>query len=254
MIDLHSHILPGLDDGAQSEEDTLRMAELYQSYGFTRVVASPHIRENSEYLVRKEDLEEMVADWNHRFQSMGINLQLLPGAEYYLDGSFSELAERLWPIIRLNNSYYTLVEMPVLFLPKYLGVSFFNPQIHNPELKKLIPFLRLILAHPERNEEVLKNPQLALRELKEQGLYIQINLGSLVGLYGKLVKKTAELFVKRNLTDLIATDAHSPEQLERILSEGIPRLKKLLGEKRFNLLMKTNPELVLAGEPLEPIY
>ena len=254
MIDLHCHILPGLDDGAKTEEETLRMAELYQNSGFTHVVATPHIRENSNYLVRKEDLEEMVADWNHRFQSAGINLQLLPGAEYYLDGSFSELAERLWPIIRLNNSYYTLVEMPVLFLPKYMGVSFFNPNIKNPELKRLVPFLRLIIAHPERNEEVLKRPKTALQELKEQGLYVQINLGSLVGLYGKLVKKTAELFVKRNLTDLIATDAHSPKQLERILSEGIPRLKKLSGEKRFNLLMKTNPELVLAGEPLEPIY
>ena len=144
--------------------------------------------------------------------------------------------------------------MPALFVPASLGSSFFNERVKNPELKKILPFLRLVLAHPERNEDVIARPEAMLKRLKEQGVYMQLNLGSLVGYYGKTVKKAAEQILKMRMADIVATDAHSPEQLRAIVPEGLARLQKLAGDKAAQILMEENPGKVLAGEPLEPFY
>lgn len=252
MIDIHSHLLAGIDDGAEREEDTLRMAEIYKQFGFSKVVATPHINEKSGYFIGKSELEERCRSWNEKFSELG--LELLVGAEYYLEQNFVKFAEKYWPLITINNSYFLLVELPVLFPPSGLSISVFEIRSRNQELAKILPFLRLILAHPERNEETLKNPELSARRLREQGIYIQINLGSLIGLYGKPVRKCAELFLKKRLVDLVATDAHSPDQLKMVLEEGLARLRKLVGDKWCRVLMEVNPSRVLAGEPLEPMY
>lgn len=254
MIDLHSHILFGLDDGAKTEADSLEMARVYQKLGFEKVIATPHIMEKSGYLVTGFEISEKVKALNQQLQEQGIALKIFTGAEYYLEGSFLKLAEKRWPMTSINNTCYILVEMPALFVNHNLGLSFFNPTVQNPELKKALPFIRLILAHPERNEEVIKKPALYIQRFKEQGMYIQMNLASLLGYYGKTVKKASETILKTKMVDLIATDAHSPDQLLTYVPQAMDRLHKLGGKKALDVLLKINPAKVLSGEPLEPFY
>lgn len=254
MIDVHSHILYGLDDGANDEQTSLQMARAYQQLGFEKTVASPHIADKSGHQLSGTEVGDKLQSLNQKISAEGINLELVIGAEYYLDRDFTDIAEDHWPLLRINNSLFVLVEMPALFMPATLGLSFFNTRAKNPELKKLLPFLRLILAHPERNEDVISKPEFAIKRIKEQGVYIQMNLGSLVDYYGKAVRKAAEQILKLKMVDLIATDAHSPEQLASIVPEGLKRLRKLAGEKAVHMLLKVNPAKVLAGEPLEPYY
>jgi len=254
MIDIHSHILYGLDDGANDESASLKMARSYQELGFEKTVASPHITDKSGHQTSSAEIEQRTRSLNEKIVAEGVNLGLILGAEYYLDRDFTDIAEANWPLVRINNSLFILVEMPALFMPATLGLSFFNTRAKNPELKKLLPFLRLILAHPERNEDVISKPESSIKRIKEQGVYIQMNLGSLVDYYGKTVRKAAEQILKLKMVDLIATDAHSPEQLAAIVPQGLKRLRKLAGEKAVHVLLKVNPAKVLAGEPLEPYY
>jgi len=254
MIDLHSHILPALDDGAKNEADSIEMARIYQELGFNKVVGTPHIMEKSGYMVTGFEISEKVKTLNESLKEQGIAVEVFPGAEYYLEGSFLKLADQRWPMTRINHTVYILVEMPALFVNQNMGLSFFNPSVKNPELKKELPFLRLILAHPERNEEVIKKPEVYIRMFKEQGMYIQMNLGSLLGYYGKAVKKASEQILKTKMVDIIATDSHSPDQLRTYAAQGLERLNKLAGRKALDVLLNINPNKVLMGEPLEPFY
>jgi len=253
MIDIHSHILYGLDDGAKDEAASLQMARLYKEMGFEKVVAAPHVMEKS-YSNSAELILGRLKALSEKIGAENLGVDLVQGAEYYLDRDFTDIGERNWPLVRINNSFFVLVEMPALFTPATLGLSFFNTKVKNPELKKLLPFLRLVLAHPERNEDVIHRPEATIKRIKEQGVYIQMNLGSLIDYYGKTVRKAAEQILKLKMADVIATDAHSPEQLMAIVPEGIKRLRKIAGEKAVQVLMKINPAKVLAGEPLEPFY
>jgi len=254
MIDIHSHILPGLDDGAQDESIALEMARAYQELGYEKVVGSSHMTGKSESPLTLAVIDAKVKSLNEKISGAGIKLEIIAGGEYYLDRDFTDIAESLWPLVRINNSFFVLVEMPALFMPASLGLSFFNTKVKNPELKKLLPFLRLVMAHPERNEEVIKRPESAVQRIKEQGVYIQMNLGSLTGYYGKTVKKAAEQILKLKMVDLIGTDSHTPEQLRTMVPEGLQRLQKIAGQNAVDVLMKINPSKVLAGEPLEPFY
>jgi protein-tyrosine phosphatase len=254
MIDIHSHILYGVDDGANDEAASLQMAGLYQELGFEKVVGASHIADKSAHKAAEADILARLAEMQAKVAAQGIGIELVQGAEYYLDRDFADIAEAHWPMIRINNSMFVLVEMPALFIPASIGLSFFNTKIKNPELKKLLPFLRLVIAHPERNEDVISKPESSIKRIKEQGVYIQMNLGSLVDYYGKTVRKAAEQILKLKMVDVIATDSHSPDQLRAIVPEGLKRLRKIAGEKAVEMLMKINPAKVLAGEPLEPFY
>jgi len=254
MIDSHSHILSGLDDGARDEAASLEMARAYAELGFEKIIATPHISEKAGYLPTRFEIEEKVAGLNRLMKDEEIPLEVFPGAEYYMESSFVGLAERRWPLTQINNTFYIMVEMPALFLTPNMGLSFFNLAVKNPELKKVLPFIRLILAHPERNEEVIKRPLAAVQGFKEQGVYIQMNISSLLGYYGKSVKKCAEALLKAKLVDLAATDAHTPEQLQSHVPQALDRMEKLAGRKAIEVLLKINPGKILIGETLEPFY
>jgi protein-tyrosine phosphatase len=254
MIDTHSHILYGLDDGARDEAASLAMARTYAELGFEKIIATPHISEKAGYLPTRFEIEEKVAGLNRTLKDAGVPLELFPGAEYYMESSFVSLAERRWPLTHINGTFYILIEMPALFLTPNVGLSFFNSSVKNPELKKVLPFIRLILAHPERNEEVIKRPEACVQGFKEQGIYIQMNISSLIGYYGKTVKKCAEVLLKAKLVDLAATDAHSSDQLATLFPQALERLEKLAGRKAIEVLLKINPGKILIGETLEPFY
>jgi len=253
MIDIHSHILPGLDDGAGDPETALEMVQAYLELGFEKVVATPHLIEKSGFKITAEQIREKVWELNQKIGSNNLKLTILAGGEYYLDQPFINLAERYWPLSKLNDSCYVMIELPGLFLPDYLKFSVLETKVKNPELRKALPFLRIILAHPERNEEIAKNPIANIQKLREQGFFIQVNLGSLVGFYGNGTKKASELLVKKKLVDLVASDAHSPRQLKELVPSALKIVEKLAGKEFLEMVIKINPEKVLNGEYLETI-
>ena len=106
--------------------------------------------------------------------------------------------------------------------------------------------------HPERNAEIIRHPEKA-GKLKDMGAIMQLNMGSLTGQYGRQVRKTAEKLLKKGLIDLIATDAHAQRKIPEIFEGAEKRIKKLVGDRGFRLLLEENPQAIIKGDEVEPL-
>ncbi len=252
MIDLHCHILPGLDDGARNMDESLAMARLQSEYGVSAVVCTPHVQEKSGIKVTRERIVDAVEGLRQALKKNSVDMEIYPGAEYYLDKPFPLLLEENHPLATINSTNYVMVEFPMLHLPPYLEYSILKSDLDDPELKELIPFLRIIVAHPERNQEIMRKPE-QVEKLKESGAIMQMNLGSLMGIYGKQIRRTAEKLLKKGLIDLVASDAHSEEHV-RVAFKGVEkRIKKMAGDRAFHLLWEENPQRIVHGENVEHV-
>lgn len=202
MSELHCHLLPNVDDGARSIEETIELVDLMSAAGIKRIVFTPHIHhkypENNESTLRLpfEETSKQLA-------STGIPLFL--GAEYILDEFFDQQLQR--PLLTLGSSNALLIEM-----------SFATA---TADYINILPKIRQrggtpIMAHPER---YLYLSMVDYEELKEEGCALQLNLFSLSGAYGEAVKKRAQTILERRLYDYVATDTHRASTFRR-LSEG----------------------------------
>ncbi|MBU1261874.1 hypothetical protein KJ640_02865, partial [bacterium] len=185
MIDLHTHILPGLDDGAKSMEESIQMVREAFNDGTRIIVASPHLLFGS-YDNTPEVINLRVEELRGVVLREKIEMEILPGQEVYL---IPDLLPRLkeGKVATINNNgCYLLLELPMMDIPVYLDQVIFDLATNG-----IIP----IICHPERNLRVMKDPGLLFDLVKNQGILVQLNAGSLLGNYGKGAKKTAELFV-----------------------------------------------------------
>ena len=237
-IDIHTHLLPGFDDGSRSEEETLAVLEIAQREGFSRVLFTPHLIVGS-YDHTAEDIDEAVHALDELVRSRGLSLALGWGAENFLDDAFLEILES-GGAIPYPDGKHLLVEMPFMRFPPYLEEITFRLL-----MRRYIP----VLAHPERYTDVIKKPR-KLEELVERGYEVQVNLGSFIGLYGKSVRKAAEKLVDMGIVDYVASDIHSIEHAEALYIDGLERFMKLargeaeiiLGENPLKLLSPPRPE------------
>jgi len=252
MIDLHCHILPALDDGPKVIEESVEMARVAVAKGIRALAASPHVLETQSVTLNRERIEQALIQLRERLAAEGLALELLLGAEYYLSQDFPHLLEKHFPLASLGGSRYVLIEIPMTHVPPYLEYSTLHSGIQNPELQKELPFLRPIIAHPERYLEVLRNLKIA-EGFRALGYLLQVNLGSLAGRYGRSVRKTAEKMIKAGWVDFVATDAHSASALAEVLDHGIKRLRKVAGEEGTRILIEENPARVLQGLPLRSL-
>lgn len=241
MIDLHNHILPGLDDGANDIEESLAMAEIAAEDGITMLVATPHVMSGA-FDNRKADILQKVKELNQLLESQKIPLQILPGAEYHLD---SDLLRRLsaGDLLTINDSgQHLLVELPASMVPDYTGRILYELQ-----LQGITP----IIAHPERNIGFEREPEL-LRKFISRGILTQITSGSITGMFGKSVKKTAWSFLQEGYAHLIASDAHSAHVRSPALSHAFLELERRWGTDYARTLSYENPRLIIAGLPVQP--
>ncbi len=237
MTDLHTHILPGLDDGAESFEDSLEMAQTALESGVTAIAATSHAN-----LPGRESPEE-----RHRYQKqlnafrqilsqerMGITIH--SGMEIFVNGAYLERLQA-GELLTLGNTRYVLVEFPMdgparlLYreLDRMLERGFFP-----------------VLAHPERYSCVRRVPE-HVQEWYEMGAVIQVNKGSVLGSFGRSIQRTAELLIHRGLVDVAASDAHSPIQRTTRMRELAERLEMLGGEECVWRLLEENPGRVMEG-------
>lgn len=237
MIDIHTHILPGLDDGPGTIEESLEMAEACVSAGFTAVVATPHVIpgvfENGS-----QEILESVRALRKSLEAEKIPLEVYPGAEYHITPDLpQDLAEG--KLVTLGNTgKYLLVELPVQELPPYTEQVLFQILLNG---------VTPVLAHPERNEYLATHPQ-ALAELVRKGVLVQVTAGCLTGLFGSLPKKAAYRYLKEEMVHFVATDAHGPGR--RL--DAAARAAALLGGIADDLL-HTAPSAVIRGEKVETV-
>lgn len=235
LLDLHCHLLHGLDDGAKTLADTLEMARLLVDLGFRAVAPSPHNR--PEYAPRELAVRRL-RQVQDELRSAAIPLELHRSAEnFFLD-------ERFLPSLGTEdarlvaNGPYALIEAPYTApLPTLLEIIF------RMKLKGVIP----LIAHPERCYEFERQGRAA--EAVQAGAFLQLDVGALVGRYGPKAKKVAVRLLEEELYAVAATDLHSPRGADWV-GRALEELRRLAGEDRFESLMKNNPRRILAGETL----
>ena len=196
MLDIHSHILHGVDDGAKTIVESLELLAKAQSEGVTQIIATPH--KDPSYQPSKDVILQQVEELNRLCHTNGLTIKVLPGQEVRLyDNIVTDFKND--NLVTLNNEgRYILIEFPSSHVPKYATRMFYELQLAG---------VQPILVHPERNSEIMSNPEL-LENIVASGILTQITAGSVVGKFGRKIKKTAHILLHHNLITFIASDAH----------------------------------------------
>jgi protein-tyrosine phosphatase len=240
-IDIHFHILPGVDDGARNIEMALQMARLAIQDGTRTIVATPHPDARTG-IGSKEKTLQATFDFSAIMRQQGItDLQVLPGVECYLVPElFSLLKED--KVFTLNNSRYLLLEFNHVIAPVNVEKVMFHLRTQG-----YIP----IVAHPERYKYAHDNLKW-LERLVRLGCLIQVTAGSYYGRFGKQCQKTATLLLQSNLAHIVASDAHNLEIRAPGLSQARPVIEKLAGPDTFRQMAIDVPARIVENLVYEP--
>ncbi len=234
MFDLHCHILPGVDDGADSWEESLEMARISLDSGVRTVVATPHMSPD----LSPEQVSRLVEELGLRLSAQGLPLKVVPGMEARLEPDLPELLRsgRVLPV----GGRYLLLELPHFSLPVYTGELLF---------KVMLSGYQVILAHPERNARVMENPGLVF-EWVSRGMLVQVNSGSILGKFGSRVRQAAEMLVKAGLVHFLGSDAHSASGRRPDMGEAVKVLGRLTPMAQE--IAALNGHLLLQGDFAPP--
>ncbi|MGI6453715.1 MAG: tyrosine-protein phosphatase [Syntrophomonadaceae bacterium] len=240
MIDLHTHILPGLDDGAADLEEALAMAQVAAQEGITSVVATPHIV-TGLYNHNRLSILAAVQQLNEEITQRKIGVKVLPGAEVHLEADIAERLARGELLCINDNNKYLLLELPTAFVPGYTETL-----IYKIQLQGIVP----IIAHPERNTGILSNLSL-LKKLVARGTLTQITAGSITGRFGLDACKTAFYLLEEGMGHLIASDAHSAQRRKPGINDAYQVVEKKLGKELAQTTAIVNPAKIIRGEPVD---
>lgn len=236
MIDIHCHILPGIDDGAKHTEESVEMAKVAVSEGIHTIVATPH-HWNGSYNNTRDEIIEAVQALNDRLQEEDIPLTILPGQETRINGDMVHGLET-GELLPLNEtSGYLFVELPSNHVPRYTKQLLFDLQVQG---------IKPIIVHPERNKEIMENPDL-LFEIVRDGTLTQLTAGSVAGKFGKKIKKLSMQLIEANLTHFIASDAHNTKTRTFAMQEAFSTIKDEFGTSLMYWFME-NAQYVINGE------
>lgn len=235
MIDIHSHVLPGLDDGAATMEDAIAMAQAAASEGIATIIATPHHR-NGAYDNPKSSVLPLAAELNDELKRRGIALTVLPGQEVRLHGDLLDGFHR-HEVMTLAYTPYILIEFPPDHVPKYAEQLLFDMQVNG-----LIP----IIAHPERNAEIIEQPE-RLYQLVKRGALAQLTASSVTGHFGKKIKTFSFQLIEANLAHFIASDAHNITNRPFRLRAAYETVRKEFGTAAL-YYFRENAELLVRGQ------
>lgn len=248
MIDLHAHILPGIDDGAQDLKESIDMCRIAAHDGIKTIVATPHTG-NGVYLSNRERILSEVGLLNRNLTECSIPLKVLPGADVRI-GTYIEIEEMLerGEAMTVNdNNCYLMIEFPESLIPSNLYEWLFKLK-----LKGITP----IFTHPERNLVIQKDIGM-LFEWVERGGLVQLTAMSLTGNFGQSIKRCSEELLTSHLVHFIASDAHSASRRPPVLSTARDIAASLIGIDLAFKLVDEFPADIIAGKPIdvpEPIH
>jgi protein-tyrosine phosphatase len=237
MIDLHSHVLPALDDGPPTLEGSLEILRAAQEDGISRLAATPHVRD--DWPTTPERMEERLAQVQEAARAHDVGVEVLPGGE--LDLAFAETLDdaALRRFGLGGNEQLLLLEFPYVGWPVGLADQLFRLQVRG---------FTVVLAHPERNADVQARPE-RLRELVDAGAYVQLTAASVDGRLGRKNAAAARALLDGELAHLIASDAHAPA----IRAIGMGAAAEAVDDgKLARWLTHETPEALLAGEQPPP--
>jgi tyrosine-protein phosphatase YwqE len=217
--DLHSHLIPSIDDGSESMEQSLELVEELSNLGFQKLITTPHTM-NHRFPNTKEDILNGFAKLKDAVVNRGIPVELEVASEYYFDEHFIELIEE-GDLLTFGDNY-------VLFELSYTALPF---GVENGVFKLIQKGYKPILAHPERYATFQADPK-KYEALKDTGLLFQLNVNSLDGFYGKSAKKAAEFLVDNGMVDFVGSDTHRPKYVEA--------LKKTMSNKKLLKITENN--------------
>jgi len=249
MIDLHAHLLPGLDDGAKTLEESVQMCRVSYQDGVRTIVATPHtlnglyINDRETILLKVQELNEVISQQlsvnqtNQRNQTDRINLKILPGADVRLCENTLPHLDQGKVMTVSDSRKYLFLEFP------YQGIPYQAEEIIFQIMARgIIP----VITHPERNMEIGQRPR-RYYEMIRMGCLGQVTAMSLTGEFGSRVRQTAERLLKNRFIHFIASDAHSTDGRPPILSEGVRAAEKIVGKEEARKMVTEYPQAILEG-------
>ena len=233
MIDIHAHVLPGIDDGARTLTDSADLVRELAKSGVTDIFVTPHYVSETNYVSSKEKNLELLEELKRVIRDEDLGVEVFLGNEIYIDRGIEELIE-LGVISTMANSKYVLVELP-------LSGEYPNYQDIMSDL--IASGYRVILAHPERYEIAQKDFGV-LEELHKMGVLFQCNLCSIVGKYGRSAKKVLKKLLEKKMVFAFGSDIHHCHGEDYWLSAQ-KKMTKYCDEKELNRLLVVNPRKII---------
>lgn len=239
MIDFHTHILPNIDDGSRSIEETFNLIEEAKKAGFDKIVLTPHYMEGYyETDVAEREVWLSAISKNLNIKKFEGNLYL--GNEIYMSDNMISLLENA-KASTINNTSYVLFDLPLNVEPLNL-----YDVIHQMQQYKIVP----ILAHPERYLFMQKEPEL-LYELVEKGVLLQSNYGSIIGEYGRKAQRLVKKMLENKLVHFLGSNVHRENTIYERIPECLEEIRSITGDEYLDELTTKNPGLALANKRID---
>lgn len=204
FTDIHSHLLPGLDDGTKTSEESIELIRQFAEMGYTRLVTTPHVMSDF-YRNDSVTIRDRLAEVQLAIARESIPIQIDAAAEYYLD-------EELFRKINQNEKLLTFGDNYLLFETNFLTEPF---QLKEFIFASTTQGYKLVLAHPERYQYLIGHMD-KIEDLRNRGVLLQLNLPSLIGAYSKPIQKFANQLIDKGWVDFIGTDCHNQFQFDLI--------------------------------------
>ena len=239
MIDFHTHILPKVDDGSKSVEETFELLKEARNAGFDSIISTSHYMEKY-YEVNVAERQIWIGALSANLQKEGINLNLYLGNEVYITENIIQLLET-GKATTINRTNYILFEFPLNVKPMNM-----YDVIYDMLQYKLIP----VLAHPERYVFVQKEPEI-IYDLIQKGVLMQANYGSILGQYGEKAQLIVKRFFENNMIHFLGSDVHKKNSIYPRIPQALSEIRLLVGEEKLEELTTINPGLVLENKKID---
>ena len=237
MVDIHCHILPGVDDGAPTVDVALEMLAVGIEQGIAATILTPHIK--SDDLEDRDELHQRTfTELEQAVEAAGLDCRIYLGAEVAFRFGLADVAR--WPSVRLAGQSYVLVDLPSGLLSPGLEQGFFELRTSG---------MKAILAHPERHRELSQSPEKVDR-LRQQDLLLQVDAGSITGRFGKRSQAAAETWIRQGWVEFVGSDGHDLRKRPIALKEAAERVEFRVGENEEHRLFVENPSRLLDGESI----
>jgi len=241
MIDLHSHLLPNIDDGSKSLRASLRMANEAVENGIEAALMTPH-HMNGHYINHKADVIQLTSQFQDQLDKENIPLQVFPSQEVRINGGLLEALDNDDILFADDSNRYLLLEFPDDDVPTYSEDMIF---------KIMQRGISIQIAHPERNTKIMSDPDI-LYSLIEKGAIAQVTASSYVGSFGKKVQKFGESIIEHNLAHVFVSDAHDLPNRDYEMRQALDKLRSHLG-REYQQLFEKNAEAILDGNNVEKL-
>lgn len=239
MIDLHCHILPGVDDGARTLDESVEMARMAAAAGTTTIVATPHML-HPQFHVPGDLARRKLELVRGALADAEVDVEVVLGGEIHFNAEVEAKLDSGELLPLCESRRYILFELPATHVP-----GAFRELVWRLQMRGIFP----VLAHPERNMDFERNPD-SIHAVRAAGVPIQVTAMSVTGAFGRRAKKVAKRWLKEGVVDLIASDGHGPGRRPPVMDEAARTVRKLGGATMEEWVTFEVPRRILAGEPV----